>query len=881
MVSHEEMYQRVLRNRDEYIEREKRRKKIMIRSAIVFSGLCAALLFGLKLHSNSALNTPHDSLMIEETQFTDTTKESDTANTEKTVTQITDKHVHENITTSELHDEREKITSEDAKTTSVNAEFDKNKDVHSSETAKTKDESQTTEKAIEKNDKPVTEQTEPKETIPEPVITDEDPDIKEENEMKLQYKKAIAFLTALAAANPGGIISSAADIKTEYTSDEAILIEMDENHDRLDFNSDGIFDEFDTYDLYLYLNGKEYLPEKNIKNIEENADFNKDGKINELDFNLLDGYGQYNCCNYNNVSRYDLMDYLYGTEEIKNDFLSCPTINLYSDNYIYSMKYAAPSYKKLCKVFDSGIINPDVNMDGNTDLADLYDIYIYDAYADDFELAENDDELYFGSKCFTKEYKDRITVNCKPLFGDDLDFIGDAYKKIDLFARYYVTHSDITDQYLHEEFYDNIFDTRYEYETPWLTLSQLFVINLSEWVKAADIEDYDQLKIVMVDDIEYYLYDDHAVLRKNNSDLETIVIPTEINGTPVTKIESGAFNTNHKTKTVYIPEGFNVIDNSSFRGSTSIENVIISEGVSEIGTYAFEDCTNLKNISLPSSLKVIGAGAFSHCTALSEIKIPDGIECINESVFSCCTSLISIELPDSIKSIGDYAFEGCDILETIDFPDNLEEIGRNAFVGCGFKTLNFPENLKIINDYSFVDNLNLEKVVFPEGIEEIGWYSFLNCTKLLSVTIPKNLKQYAYFGFGEYIVNESDFMINTDFTLKYYLESKEDVEINFRQKGYNLVLIDEEESSNDEVKENFKPKAAEIMCGDIDGSGITDLTDLSLLSVALLSKNNLNEMQFKAADVDLNGEVDIADLAYLKQYVSKDSKVTAMFNKSR
>lgn len=59
--------------------------------------------------------------------------------------------------------------------------------------------------------------------------------------------------------------------------------------------------------------------------------------------------------------------------------------------------------------------------------------------------------------------------------------------------------------------------------------------------------------------------------------------------------------------------------------------------------------------------------------------------------------------------------------------------------------------------------------------------------------------------------------------------------------------------------------------GDLNGDGQADLTDLTLLSIYLMDKNTITDEQIlKNADVYRDGTVDIADLAYFKQYLSKD-----------
>ncbi len=65
----------------------------------------------------------------------------------------------------------------------------------------------------------------------------------------------------------------------------------------------------------------------------------------------------------------------------------------------------------------------------------------------------------------------------------------------------------------------------------------------------------------------------------------------------------------------------------------------------------------------------------------------------------------------------------------------------------------------------------------------------------------------------------------------------------------------------------------DIFYGDINGDENADLTDLTCLSLYLMNSFVFTDSQEKAADIDRNNCVDIADLAYFKQYVSKDSKL--------
>ena len=75
------------------------------------------------------------------------------------------------------------------------------------------------------------------------------------------------------------------------------------------------------------------------------------------------------------------------------------------------------------------------------------------------------------------------------------------------------------------------------------------------------------------------------------------------------------------------------------------------------------------------------------------------------------------------------------------------------------------------------------------------------------------------------------------------------------------------------VYNSVEDEPVKAFVGDIDGSGNIDVTDLTELSLALLGDRELTDDQQKAADVDADGAVTLADLARLRQYLSK--KITS------
>ena len=88
------------------------------------------------------------------------------------------------------------------------------------------------------------------------------------------------------------------------------------------------------------------------------------------------------------------------------------------------------------------------------------------------------------------------------------------------------------------------------------------------------------------------------------------VIPSPVQGHPVTSIGDGAFYDCKKLKTVTLPDS-----------------------VTSVGTVSFYECTNLVEVNLGNSVVSIGINAFVHCTRMVKLTIPQSIQVIKYGAF--------------------------------------------------------------------------------------------------------------------------------------------------------------------------------------------------------------------------------------------------------
>lgn len=138
----------------------------------------------------------------------------------------------------------------------------------------------------------------------------------------------------------------------------------------------------------------------------------------------------------------------------------------------------------------------------------------------------------------------------------------------------------------------------------------------------------------------------------------TVVVPSVIDGEPITEIASYAFANN-----------------------ADISEVYISEGIEIIGYRAFYQCTNMYKIELPYSIYQAGSQAFGHC-GLESITIPGGLEVLEYSV--CGTNkLKEVVLSYGVREILTSSFGGNFNMDVI-IPESVE-------IFCGF-TFNFPQD---------------------------------------------------------------------------------------------------------------------------------------------------------------------------------------------
>ena len=111
---------------------------------------------------------------------------------------------------------------------------------------------------------------------------------------------------------------------------------------------------------------------------------------------------------------------------------------------------------------------------------------------------------------------------------------------------------------------------------------------------------------LVYNDFRYSIWNDEIIkIDKYTGTKTDVVIPSVINGYPVTEIGSYSFLNNEKIVSVTIPYGVKSIQNSAFSGCKLLKNISVPNSVESIGYATFEECIALENIKLSNNIKTI------------------------------------------------------------------------------------------------------------------------------------------------------------------------------------------------------------------------------------------------------------------------------------
>ncbi len=290
-------------------------------------------------------------------------------------------------------------------------------------------------------------------------------------------------------------------------------------------------------------------------------------------------------------------------------------------------------------------------------------------------------------------------------------------------------------------------------------------------------------------------YSGSAVLTGCTSNAAEIVIPSEIEGRPVTEIGENAFAGLTTLTSVLIPESIDTVSTTAFDG-TSLKKVFLESDLNANFPYGvdvypyyhipldtaeytveFQNSMSyrkysdhieimemdylLEEITVPAEIDGLPVTAFSAPIkngmvggittngCLRSITIP---ETVTSFSLAHCTALEEIILegdnPAYIVSDGVLFSKDMTVLKqyplglsesSYTIPDSVQTIGPSAFSTCSLDSITNPEGVTTIDNSAFSHCEQLKDVVLPDSLSSLGEFAFERCSALPSITIPEGI----------------------------------------------------------------------------------------------------------------------------------------------
>ena len=220
-----------------------------------------------------------------------------------------------------------------------------------------------------------------------------------------------------------------------------------------------------------------------------------------------------------------------------------------------------------------------------------------------------------------------------------------------------------------------------------------------------------------------------------------------------------------KEKIVFVPDGIEELESSSFWDNQYIEEVVLPDSLINMGGDTFYNCENLRKINIPKNVSLMGNNPFAGCPLVvvkndsPHFVYKNGALYTKDMETMIYCSILGEEtefvVPDTVKVICKHTFFLCDRFELIVLPESLQKMENNPFSGCSKLTLvnhskaYFIQDDVIYNGFrtAVVGTLNKiasDRLVLLPGIKTINRNSFWNCKGIKTIVLPESLIDIGY-----------------------------------------------------------------------------------------------------------------------------------------
>ena len=382
----------------------------------------------------------------------------------------------------------------------------------------------------------------------------------------------------------------------------------------------------------------------------------------------------------------------------------------------------------------------------------------------------------------------------------------------------------------------------------------------------------------------------YAVKGYSNDINTEIVIPDEIDGCPVTSIESDAFRDCANLTSITIPNSVTSIGYSAFLNCYNLQ-LVTSKITNPFDVNAF-DATISAALIVPKGSRsayrnvsgwwfglILEEGETNYAANITdaqgivyrlrqaadnsfyyavtghtedleaEIVIPadiDGcpvktIECLMAvGAFNGCKDLTSVKiLGNQMTTIGEWAFYGCANLSIVKMGNSVRSIGEYAFSGCtSLTSITLPKNLESIGQYAFSGMMGgmmdsycpITSINIPQSVKTIGSGAFQGCRDLTVVSFDTDVdgnSSLTSIGFGAF----SNCAL-TSITIPNSVETIDNEAFSNNSNLTTVILGDGITEIKDKTFQNCQALTSVII-----PEGVTSIGEYAFTSCALTSIN--------------------------------------------
>ncbi|MBR6385334.1 MAG: leucine-rich repeat protein [Ruminococcus sp.] len=335
-----------------------------------------------------------------------------------------------------------------------------------------------------------------------------------------------------------------------------------------------------------------------------------------------------------------------------------------------------------------------------------------------------------------------------------------------------------------------------------------------------------------------YEYKDCIAIEKYTGNLTEVVIPEQIDGMPVTKIEKSAFKDNDLITSVTLPDSVTDVGTNAFENCTSLKYVYL--GMCETYWLDFDTCTSLENIEFsPENKECFASGVFTFRTSEPKDNGKLRMENYPSWVFK---DLTEFTIPD------EYCYFAA---KEKDFP-NLQKVN----IGSGFYFTDEITGIMVYQISPFINGKNLKEI----NVSEDNPYMASADGVLFSKDFTELIKiPYAVASETKTLRFPYDISIHEPKT------TYPDYPFN-PLDGFSGVILAPYNSPAYEYAENHKI----IHSGDIDKNGEVTKKDMSLLNDYILCSEKLNSEQILLSDLNNDYNADVFDMITMREIISKE-----------